>query len=139
MAANVPPRRPEVAAGAVCVREGRLLLVRRARGSAAGRWAVPGGRVEHGESLSAAARRELAEETGLHGRVTGLCGIAERHVDGHHYVIVNQWVEVTSGHPEAGDDADAVTWATRRDLDELDLVPRLTEFLTENGVLERLA
>lgn len=137
MVANVAPR-PEVAVGAVCIRDGRLLLVRRGRGPGAGRWAMPGGRVEAGESLAEAARRELAEETSLHGRVTGLCGVAERHVDGHHYVIVNQWVSVDAGHAQAGDDAEVVTWATRGDLDELPLVPSLLEFLAEHGVLERL-
>ncbi|HVL98971.1 MAG TPA: NUDIX domain-containing protein [Egibacteraceae bacterium] len=129
---------PEVAVGAVCVRDGRLLLVQRARGSHAGRWAVPGGRVEAGESLAAAVTRELAEETGLRGRVTGLCGVAERCVDGHHWVILNHWVAVGPGEPVAADDAAAVRWAGRDALASLDAVPLLVEFLTDHGVLARL-
>jgi acetyl-CoA carboxylase carboxyl transferase subunit beta len=55
-----------LAAGAVIAdRHGRLLLVKRARDPQRGRWSVPGGRVEPGESLEAAAVREALEETGL--------------------------------------------------------------------------
>ncbi|HVM13916.1 MAG TPA: NUDIX domain-containing protein [Egibacteraceae bacterium] len=136
MGAN--PQRPEVAVGAVCVRHGRLLLVRRGGGAGAGRWAVPGGRVEAGEPLAAAVTRELLEETGLHGRVTGLCGVAERCGDGHHYVILNHWVEVEDADAVAGDDATAVAWVTRRELEDVDVVPRLVEFLDTHGVLDRL-
>lgn len=136
MGAN--PGAPDVAVGAVCVRDGRLLLVQRGRGPGYGLWAVPGGRVERGESLPAAVARELAEETGLHGRVTGLCGVAERHIDAHHYVILNHWVDAGTGEAVAGDDAAAVTWAARTDLDTLPLVPDLMAFLTEHGVVDRL-
>ena len=59
--------RPEVAVGAIAVDAGRLLLVRRGHGPAAGLWSVPGGRVEPGEMLVEAVVRELAEETGLAG------------------------------------------------------------------------
>jgi len=141
MEKNAPrlPSRPVVAVGAVCVRGGRVLLVLRGRGPAAGAWALPGGRVEHGEELAAAVRRELAEETGLHGAVGPLCGVAERVFGGHHYVILDYWVDVPSGDAVAADDAHDVAWAGLSDLDRLPLVPRLVEFLTEHGVLDRLA
>lgn len=129
---------PELAVGAVCVRDGRLLLVQRRRAPGAGSWAVPGGRVEAGETPAAAAARELEEETGLHGRVEGLCGVAERHVDGHHFVILNHWVDVGGQDAVAGDDAAAVTWADRTTLEAIALVPELLVFLADHGVLARL-
>jgi 8-oxo-dGTP diphosphatase len=129
---------PVLAVGAVCVRDGRLLLVQRGRGAAIGQWAVPGGRVEFGETLADAVRRELREETGLGGTVGPLCGIAERQTEGHHYVILDYWVEVLTGDAVAADDADDVTWADRSDLRRLPLVPRLVEFLAAHGVLDRL-
>lgn len=124
--------------GAVAIRDGRLLLIKRGRGVAVGSWSLPGGRVGFGELLEEACVRELREETGLHGRVTGLCGIAQRVGTGHHYVIVDYWVDIDDGEAVAGDDADDVVWADRATLDQLDLVPRLLEFLTEFGVLPRL-
>ncbi|HSK95674.1 MAG TPA: NUDIX domain-containing protein [Euzebyales bacterium] len=129
--------RPEVAVGAVLVRDGRLLLVRRGRGVGAGRWSLPGGRVEPGETLAAALTRELREETGLTARIGDLCGIAERIGDRAHYVILDFWASA-EGTPVAGDDAAAVMWADRAALQRLDLVERLMEFLDDHDVLDHL-
>jgi 8-oxo-dGTP diphosphatase len=134
--ATVAPR-PEVAVGAVVVRDGRLLLIRRGRGVGVGLWSLPGGRVEPGETLAAAVRRELAEETGLQARVGPLCGIAERISDQAHYVILDYWAEA-DGTAVAGDDAAGVMWAGRHDLARLDLVTGLLDFLDTHGVLDRL-
>ena len=133
-----PDGRPTLAVGAVCVVDGRLLLIKRGGGIATGRWSLPGGHVEHGELLADAVVRELHEETGLVGRVTRLCGIAERVWGSAHFVILDYWVEVDPGAAVAGDDAADVRWAERADLDELPLVPRLAEFLAEHGVLDGL-
>ena len=135
MAPPVP--RPEVAVGAVCVRDGRLLVVRRGRGVAVGRWSLPGGRVEPGETLADAVRRELREETGLDVAVGPLCGIAERISDRAHYVILDFWA-IASGGATAGDDADDVAWVDRRGLGALDLVDGLWAFLDDHDVLDRL-
>lgn len=129
---------PQEAVGAICVRRRRLLLVQRGGPPAAGRWSVPGGRVRPGETREDAVLRELAEETGLRGRLGALCGVADRVVDGHHYRIHNYWVDATGGDAVAGDDAAAVRWASRAELAALDLVPLLHVFLDEHGVLERL-
>jgi 8-oxo-dGTP diphosphatase len=129
---------PVLAVAAICLRDGRLLLVKRGRGAAAGRWAVPGGKVKFGEGLAAAVRRELREETGLDGTVGPLCGIAERLTEGRHYVILDYWVEVGGGDATASDDADDVCWAGRNELARLPLVPLLQEFLAQHGVLGQL-
>jgi 8-oxo-dGTP diphosphatase len=129
--------RPEVAVGAVVVRDRRLLLIQRGRGVAVGRWSLPGGRVEPGEHLAEALRRELREETGLDVAVGELCGIAERISDQAHYVILDYWA-AADGAPSAADDADDVLWADRAALDALDLVDGLLGFLEVNGVLDHL-
>ena len=138
---NAPVRSdgvPRIAVGAVCIRDGRLLLIQRGRGVAIGKWSLPGGHVRFGELLADAAVRELQEETGLTGRVTGLCGIAERVVGEHHFVIVDYWVDVDDAQAVAADDALDVAWVDRAALGSMDLVPRLMEFLAEAGVLARL-
>jgi ADP-ribose pyrophosphatase YjhB (NUDIX family) len=131
------PPRPEVAVGAVCVRDGRLLVVRRGRGVGAGLWSLPGGRVEGGETLTEAVRRELWEETGLTVTVGALCGIAERISDRAHYVIMDFWA-TAEGSAVAGDDAAEVAWADRDHLSALHLVDGLWDFLADHGVLARL-
>jgi ADP-ribose pyrophosphatase YjhB (NUDIX family) len=67
---------PKVAVAAVVRREGRVLLLQRSqRDSAHGRWILPGGHVDRGEEATAAAAREVAEETGLAVEVEGLLGV----------------------------------------------------------------
>ncbi len=134
------PPIPEVAVGAICVRDGRLLLVLRGRGASSGAWAPPGGRLDPGETLRVAVARELAEETGLTGRVGSLVGVDEAVGEHYHYVILDYWVEVDPDQDAvAADDAMGVVWAGRDDLDQLPLVPRLRSWLAEHGILGHLA
>lgn len=116
------------------MRDGRLLVVQRGRGVGVGRWSLPGGRVEPGETLAEAVRRELLEETALAVEVGALVGIAERITDQAHYVILDFWAEAT-GTAAAGDDAAAVAWVDEAHLADLDLVDGLWEFLDANDVL----
>lgn len=130
---------PTVAVGAVCVRGERLLLVRRGRPPGRGRWSLPGGRLDPGETLKRAVARELSEETGLRGRVGPLCGVAERVAEGYHHVILDYWVEVAAdAAATAASDAAAVRWVARAELDTLELVDQLLPWLTEHGVLDHL-
>jgi len=108
--------RPEVAVGAVVVDDGRLLLVRRGSGVAAGKWSLPGGRVEPGETLVEAVAREVREETGVPVTVGGFAGWAERIGDEpapYHFVILDFFATATgSREAVAGDDAIDARWAT---------------------------
>jgi len=130
------PARPEVAVGIVAVDADRLLLVRRGHGPAAGEWAVPGGRVEGGETLAEAVVRELAEETGLEGVCGPLVGWVERIGDDHHFVIFDFEVEVLDPDVAvAGDDAAEVAWVPLDEVADRRLVDGLAEFLDEHGVI----
>jgi 8-oxo-dGTP diphosphatase len=129
--------RPELCVGAVAVDEDQILLIRRGHGPAGGKWSVPGGRVESGETLAEAVVRELAEETGLPGVCESLVGWVERIEEGTHYVILDFRVTVMSAsEPVAGSDAAEAAWVPLSEVGELPLVEGLAEFLHDHGILE---
>jgi 8-oxo-dGTP diphosphatase len=114
--------------------------VRRGRGPAQGRWSVPGGRVENGETLAEAVVRELREETGVDAVCGALLGWVERIGDGHHFVIMDfAAVVLDAVDPTAGDDAAEAAWIPLGDVAELDLVAGLAEFLADHAIIELLA
>lgn len=97
-----PAALPRVGVAVLVQRQGRVLLGRRRGAHGAATWALPGGHLEFGESPSACARRELAEETGLHatrlhaGPYTNDVFSAE----GRHYVTLFMLAEVADGEPQ---------------------------------------
>ena len=131
--------RPEVCVGAIAVDAGRLLLVRRGQGPGSGRWSVPGGRVEAGETLAEAVVRELAEETGLEGVCDALVGWVERIDERHHFVILDFAVTMLRDPEEApprpGGDVVEAEWVALGEVAYLPLVDGLAEFLHAHGVL----
>jgi 8-oxo-dGTP diphosphatase len=139
-----PPRVVPCVGGIVADPAGRLLLIRRAHPPEAGRWSLPGGRVEPGESLPAATVREVAEETGLDVAVGDEVGAVRRDApDGRVFDIHDFRCRPRdpAAHPRAGDDAADVRWvdaAAYADLDAAgDLVTGLTEALRAWDCLPR--
>lgn len=139
------PAVPTVAVGVVARDpDGRLLMIRRGHPPAEGTWSLPGGRVEPGETLAAAATREVAEETGLTVRVAdaesdapmrGIAGVVERISEGFHYVIIDLWAQVDPEvTPRPGDDAADAALVPVSELPTLPLAPGLAGFLAGIGV-----
>jgi ADP-ribose pyrophosphatase YjhB (NUDIX family) len=127
--------RPTLAVGAVIVEYGRLLLVQRSKPPAAGKWAVPGGRVEPGESLPEAAAREVREETGLEVEVGEIAWRGESIGPGTppewHFAIVDFWANAVGGELEAGDDAVRVEWVPISELPTLPMVDTMFDLAQE--------
>lgn len=125
------PQRPLVGVGIVvfkaCPGGERMLLVRRAKPPAEGRWALPGGRQRLGETVREAARREVLEETGLEVEVGALLDVVDsitRAPDGrlaYHYTLIDFLAESGPGEARAGGDAAEVAWADPRNLSAYDL------------------
>ena len=129
---------PELCVGAVVVTGGFILLIRRGTPPGEGLWSVPGGRVQRGECLADAARRELLEETGLEGEVGEAVGWTELIGRRRHYVVVDFWVTVAPGAtPTAGTDATDAAWVAFDELEEWDLVDGLLDFLADHRVISR--
>lgn len=127
--------RPVVGAGAVVQdADARLLVVRRGRAPAVGRWSLPGGRVERGERAAETVVREVAEETGLEVEVTSFVGFSEAIHHDHHVVILDFLAAVVGGELRPGDDADEVAWVTRAELEARPTTDGLLEFLDTHGV-----
>lgn len=117
------PEQPVLAVGIVVFHDDRVLLVRRAKAPSAGLWAIPGGRVELGETLQQAAERELLEETGVTVRagepVYAFDAIERDSADRveFHYAVVDLLATYVSGGPRAMDDAADARWLAAAELD----------------------
>lgn len=112
------PSAPLVAVGAIVVHRNRVLLVQRGQPPLKGRWTLPGGVLELGESLFEAVVREVREETGLIVEPIELVEVIDRiHKIGSriqfHYVIADYLCRVTGGELQAASDADAARWVER--------------------------
>ncbi len=122
-AARRYPDRPIVAVLAVVLRDETALIVQRAQQPSQGRWGFPGGVLELGETVGEGAMRELLEETGVVAEPAGILNVhdaihrdAEGRVQFHYTLIAVRgiWQE---GEGEPADDAAAVAWATRSDIE----------------------
>ncbi|HEU5016476.1 MAG TPA: NUDIX hydrolase [Pseudolabrys sp.] len=127
------PTRPFLAVSAAIVRDGQVLVVRRARNPALGLYTLPGGAVEAGETLSEAVAREVMEETGLKVDPVGLAGEREvivRDAEGRterHFVILCFAARWLSGEPTLNEELDDARWLNPDKLGGL----RTTEGLAE--------
>ena len=131
---------PATCVGAIATRTNELLMVRRATEPGRGRWSVPGGRHERGETLAEAVVRELLEETGLEGVCGPLIGWTEIISEEHHFVVLDFEVTILGAQdPTPGDDALEAAWVPVWTVPELDLVEGIAEFLSDHGLIETLA
>jgi len=112
------PETPLVGVGAVVVERNRVLLVRRGQEPLKGKWSLPGGLLELGESIQDAVIREVREETGLAVQPVELVELLDRiHRESdrvrYHYVIADFLCRVVGGTLQAASDADEVRWVER--------------------------
>jgi 8-oxo-dGTP diphosphatase len=118
------PAHPVVGVGAVVVRDGKALVIKRAHEPRKGEWSLPGGLLELGESLQDAVRREIKEETSLDITVGPIIETFDRvHRDEagrirYHFVIVDFVGWPNGGEAVPGSDAEGVAWVTAAEIDD---------------------
>jgi 8-oxo-dGTP diphosphatase len=113
VASSVQPPHPQLAVSAAIFRDGKILLVRRAKSPAKGFYSLPGGRVEFGETLHAALHREVDEETALKIEIAGLAGwreVVPGTGGGGHYLIMSFAARWVAHEPVLNDEHDDFRW-----------------------------
>jgi len=118
--------------GIVFNNQKQILLIQRNQPPAMGFWSIPGGKLEAGESLVEACRREVKEETGLDTEVKNIVAVIERRVEGFHYVIIDYLALLVDGEntqPIPQSDVSEAKWVSLEHLNDYALVEGLAEII----------
>ena len=132
VASPAQPSHPQLAVSAAIFRDGRVLLVRRAKSPASGFYSLPGGRVEFGETLHTALHREVDEETALRIEIAGLAGwreVVPGAGGGGHYLIMSFAARWSSGEPVLNDEHDDFRWLAPETLGDLRVTDGLPDII----------
>ena len=131
------PQAPVCAVGAIVFRGNAVLLIRRAKPPAQGKWSIAGGVVRLGETLEAALVREVREEAGIEVKPLAVGKVVDRiyrDSEGkiaYHYVIIDYVCEAGSGQPRAGSDANDAGFFEIEKLEEMDMTEGTAEVIRE--------
>ncbi len=134
------PTRPILAVSTAVFRDGQVLLARRARAPWRGAFSLPGGVVEVGETLAAAAERELREEVGVEAEIAGFVGHVEPIArEGErvrtHFVIAAFAAHWRRGEPRLSDEVDEIAWADPLALGDRPMTPELPGLLARAATI----
>lgn len=137
------PARPIVGVGGVTIRDGRVLIMRRAYAPLQGEWSIPGGGLDVGETIAEGVRREVEEETGIQVRVLDQIETFERILRDdagrvqYHYVILDYLCEAIDGELRAGGDATDVAWVAESELAKYALRDTATRVIVKAFAMAR--
>ena len=132
------PDQPVVGVGAVIVKEGKIVLIKRRNEPSKGKWTIPGGLVELAESPEQAVIREANEETGLDVDNPALADVVSNvdlDTEGkvkYHYVIIEYLVHVKKGTAQAASDAMELHWVPFKEVENYDLTASFRLFFRHN-------
>jgi 8-oxo-dGTP diphosphatase len=135
------PQTPIAGVGAIVWKDGRILLVKRGKEPNRGKWTVPGGVVELGETLHEALKREVREECSIDievEKVLDMFDAITRDDDGrvrYHFIIIDFMAKYAGGEIKAGSDADDCRWVTPEEIAEMDITPSLMAVLRRHGII----
>lgn len=129
------PESPLVGVGTVILQNGAVLLVKRGSPPSQGKWSLPGGLVGLGESVEAAAVREVEEECGIRVRLLRVADVVDRVTRDpggrvrYHFVLIDYVGVPERGTPRAGSDAAEVRWVPIGEVDGLDTTEGLAAMI----------
>ena len=132
------PNKPIVGVGAIILDEDRILLEKRKNSPGKGKWSVPGGLVDLGETVEEAIIREVKEETGLEvydPRLVDVVSYVSLDEGGsvmYHYVIIDYLVTSRGGNPKAASDAEDLKWVPLCKVEKYDLTESFRRFFQQN-------
>lgn len=115
---------PIAVTGSFILDNDKVLLIRwgNNKGSWSGKWTVPGGKIEYGEKIEDAVKREAKEETGLDVEIVKLINIDEAIMGQEkHYIFLNYLCKIISGEARSGSDAVDIKWFTKKELDTIEM------------------
>jgi ADP-ribose pyrophosphatase len=131
------PRAPLIGVGAVAIKDGKILLMKRAFEPGKGKWSVPGGLVEVGETLSDACAREMEEETGIKIHVLELINAYDMIVPDeagkirYHYVLIDFLVKPIGGTERSSVEVLEMKWVTYEETRLMDMTSSARKALQE--------
>ena len=130
---------PKAVTGSFIIKNNKVLLIKwgNTKGSWSGKWTVPGGKVEFGESVLDAVKREAKEETGLDVEPVKLIGVDEAIVGNEkHCIFLNFLCKIIGGKVKAGSDAADARWFCKEELEAIELnQPSVKRVLKKIGFL----
>ena len=131
------PRAPLIGVGAVAIKDGKILLIKRAFEPSKGKWSIPGGLVEIGETLSDACAREMEEETGIKIQVLELINAYDMIVPDDagkikfHYVLIDFLARPVGGTEKSSVEVLEMRWVTPEEARQLDMTKSARKALQE--------
>jgi len=132
------PKQPIIGVGAVIIKDGKILLEKRKNDPGKGKWSIPGGLVELGESVEQTVMREVEEETGLEVEKPEHIDVVDniiRDESGrvkYHFVIIDYFMKLKGGTLKAASDAEELKWVPLSDVEKYDLTKTFRAFFQRN-------
>ena len=128
---------PMVGVGGIVLNDGKVLLVRRGKQPGYGKWSIPGGMVELGETLTEAIKREVLEECGIEIELKDVVAVLERVIRGeeervrYHYILVDFLGHWKKGDLQPASDILEARWADPGEMERLEMTERTKQVVFE--------